>query len=334
MKNFVFLLCMALLKPKRNPPHDRKFLHNEIYESIKQRFRSVLLASTGIGPEAIISHLSEEIVSSCSEPDCSLLPDGSILSRILEIQKLADIEGGVGNLYSLYKKICPVHRPSPIFVQEGRKAKRSKGMSELNGNAHMEGLPPMAIPTLGACGCSGCSCDESGCELESSSSSSSAGEFSGNEEDDEEEEVTLKDDLEDEECPSASCLVDEKWLDELGVKLPLTKEEKEALEHYLIAATAKDCSIMITFSPVRGPKVQDVTLSEAEADSIGSLYSPKSPSIANYEDSDLILEDLNGTFHRVRIGVADLDPKPVSSIVKHFLRDRDMIKDFHDFLQK
>lgn len=65
-----------------------------------------------------------------------------------------------------------------------------------------------------------------------------------------------------------------------------------------------------------------------EGDSITTLYSPRSPSICNYADSDLILQDLGGAFHRVRIGVADLDPKPVSCVAKHFLRDRDMLADW------
>lgn len=76
------------------------------------------------------------------------------------------------------------------------------------------------------------------------------------------------------------------------------------------------------------------TLSEAEADSISTLYSPTSPSISNYEESDLILQDLHGTFHRVRIGVADLDPKPISCIVKHYLRDVDMLADFSAYKKR
>jgi hypothetical protein len=66
------------------------------------------------------------------------------------------------------------------------------------------------------------------------------------------------------------------------------------------------------------------------------MYPPPPPSSSSTTSSsfeegagDMVLVDLEGRMHRGRIGVADLAPKPLSCIVKHFLRDRDMLEDYH-----
>jgi len=95
--------------------------------------------------------------------------------------------------------------------------------------------------------------------------------------------------------------VDDKWLDEIQSNT-LTELDVLCIEHYLLAATAKDCSIMLTFSP----------LDSAEGDGDGSRKGT--------------IQDLNGNQHRIKIGVADLDPKPVTSIARHYIRDVDMLE--------
>ncbi|KAL0266489.1 UNVERIFIED_CONTAM: hypothetical protein PYX00_009009 [Menopon gallinae] len=66
---------------------------------------------------------------------------------------------------------------------------------------------------------------------------------------------------------------------------------------YLLATTAKDCSILIAFQKVP----------------------------VNVIDYDYFLKDLNGVHYAFNVGVSDLDPKPMSCIEKHKKRDYDAV---------
>ncbi|CAG7729969.1 unnamed protein product [Allacma fusca] len=48
------------------------------------------------------------------------------------------------------------------------------------------------------------------------------------------------------------------------------------------------------------------------------------------ETGDSVLQDLYGGFHRSRVGIVDLDPKPISAIIKHHLREAEMIKAYNN----
>jgi len=282
----IFLLCSALLKSKTGIEAGTSMSttlaeEEEEYMRLLTELRRVLEESPVMCHRdgTLIVRRKGESCIECSERP----PKRSILGRILEVQRLGE---GVDRIYQLYEKICPVHSKAAGVSP----ALKSHGFSSSS--------------TVGDCTWNS-SGEESGCEFGSSSSS----EFS---EDD--DEATLS--AEDIECPGLKCLESEKWLDEIpNITRVLEKKELLLLQQYLVAATAKDCSIMITFSPLRASP------NRVNEDS----------SSAGYEESDLILRDLNGNEHRVRLGVADLDPKPVSSIVKHFLRDREMVQDFLQF---
>lgn len=66
------------------------------------------------------------------------------------------------------------------------------------------------------------------------------------------EEDTLREELL--KCPGPHCLSLERWLDEVQATRELSPGQLADMEAYLIAATAKDCSIMITFSPISGER--------------------------------------------------------------------------------
>lgn len=106
LPNFVFLLATALLKPKRTPPFSpvcREF--NQIKAAIGDKLRERKFLENDIQDNIPGSMKDSKGCDATSLP----LPDGSILSRILDIQRMADIPGGVDSLYALHSRICPVH---------------------------------------------------------------------------------------------------------------------------------------------------------------------------------------------------------------------------------
>lgn len=98
-------------------------------------------------------------------------------------------------------------------------------------------------------------------------------------------------------CPSSACLRGPKvFLSGVRCCGGVVGEDELGLLHsYLVGATAKDCSIMVTFSPAPSG-LQDL--------------------------------DEGGRSWAVRVGVADLDPKPLSCVVNHYLRDLEMLSQF------
>ncbi|XP_021966659.1 uncharacterized protein LOC110861830 [Folsomia candida] len=378
LSNFVFLLCTALLKPKRTTPFSSV---SREFDRMKTNLAKALEETTLLPPPSC--------PSACEENDVPppLLPEGCILSRILDIQRMADVEGGVEAVYALHSRVCPVHSdqdddattgsPCDQHVIENlgdieKKKKKKKG-EELGASSSSSSENDDVFFEMDVHSNSSSSLDRSSSHrkkkktnahedmVSEESETSGLESLSQEEDDDDEDEVDDEvddegeedkyEDAEDEEvtmreeqcgsgrgpCPGPGCTSVEKWLDDLDrdkVQRSLSDKELADIESYLVAATAKDCSIMVTFSPIFGDRARARTLSEAEADSISTLYSPTSPSISNYEESDLILQDLHGTFHRVRIGVADLDPKPISCIVKHYLRDVDMLADFSAYKKR
>lgn len=256
----------------------------------------------------------------------SPLPDGCILSRILEIQKLAERQKhalkGDTSIYTIYQKICPVHCPKP---PRGRWMSSMMSSSGKLSESDDETTQLEVILT-------GDELDnfvDSGTETERMSDSESyEGCFDVSSTEDEEEdtitsgtETISKLSQISDVCPSTDCLACEKWLDEIEGWRSLSSSERSAAEMYLLAATAKDCSIMVTFSPTNNnyqeelPPEQDLPPSEA----------------CFYRNTDLLIGDLSGKSHRVRIGVADLDPKPVTTIVRHYLRDMEMIQAYKNY---
>ncbi|XP_067011376.2 inositol-pentakisphosphate 2-kinase [Anabrus simplex] len=78
------------------------------------------------------------------------------------------------------------------------------------------------------------------------------------------------------------------------------QNELSPVHRYLLATTAKDCSIMIAFQRLDIPPPVDVPDSH-------------------------VIHDLDGQCHVFNIGVSDLDPKPISCIEKHCKRDCDIL---------
>ncbi|CAH0383686.1 unnamed protein product [Bemisia tabaci] len=72
------------------------------------------------------------------------------------------------------------------------------------------------------------------------------------------------------------------------------------VQRYLLATTAKDCSILISFQRLHEPSKERIP-------------------------SCHLLRDLDNEPHVFNVGVSDLDPKPVSCIEKHKKRDCDVI---------
>lgn len=77
----------------------------------------------------------------------------------------------------------------------------------------------------------------------------------------------------------------------------------DPINAYLLATTAKDCSILIAF--------------QQTSDS----------------DSRQVVRDLNGTAFAFNIGVSDLDPKPMSCIEKHRRRDLEAVQSCIAYLE-
>lgn len=74
---------------------------------------------------------------------------------------------------------------------------------------------------------------------------------------------------------------------------------------YLLATTAKDCSILIAFQKVP----------------------------IHILDYEYCIKDLNGVHYAFNVGVSDLDPKPMSCIEKHKKRDYDAVVNCIDVLR-
>lgn len=185
----------------------------ELFDNLKVRIKETLLRSFTNWME----QASEDFHKKVCDANSDKLPEDSILSRVLYVQKLG--KWGVGRIYKLYPKFCPYHQTRTSSVKESN-------------------------------------------------------------------------------CPSKECLLGDRWLDEIPID-PNSMSELDVLclEHYLLAATAKDCSVMVTFSPI-----QDTT------------QNSRFP----------VIKDMDGNKHLLKIGVADLDPKPVTSIARHYIRDVDM----------
>ena len=113
-----------------------------------------------------------------------------------------------------------------------------------------------------------------------------------------------------EECPSKKCMSGEAWLDEVQSNR-LHPKELQCIQRHLLAATVKDCSIMLTFSPVS---------------SLSCDWS--------VENGGSILQDLQGRLHYSKVGIVDLDPKPLSALVKHYIREPEMLQAYFDLVEK
>jgi len=129
--------------------------------------------------------------------------------------------------------------------------------------------------------------------------------------------VNVQNDV-DYKCPGPKCLAIEKYWNEI-LELPNDKAEADFIYQYLLAATAKDCSIMVTFSSMRKTRSEGLIHHMMNED--------------NHKDvKGFIIHDLNERPHKIKIGVADLDPKPLSCIVKHYLRDNDMRQAYKEYV--
>lgn len=272
---------------------------------------------------------------SCND-EAGQLPEECILSRILAVQKLAERNKAAFNdessIYKIYQKICPVHSHNPKKDSRYRRWSPSRSPSsnwkpiKRDYDSESENAPKLNVVLTG---------DEldqfvdSGTETERMSDAESIEECFDVSSTEEEEEDTITGHLDDTllanpcstnfhqisfECPSSDCLSSEKWMDEIGNLSCLSDAELRATEMYLLAATAKDCSIMVTFSPINNNHAKNGS----------SLLEQVSNGIDR--DSDLLIKDLKEKTHRVRIGVADMDPKPVTTIVRHYLRDNEMLQ--------
>lgn len=396
LNSFVYLLCVALLKPTHIPDLAKCQQSNDTFNKVTQQLRKILSHTPP-------SQLYEKIISKAPQPkDCGSsnnlasssfgidekenfgkscndeaapLPEGCILSRILEIQKLAERQKGSfpgesASIYKIYQKICPVHSctwEKDVKTAAGRNRWSSSKIMSSNGSKLQsddddddERTPRLKVILTG---------DEldnfvdSGTETERMSDSESFEEGFDTCSTEEEEEDTITGGLEgfeshniptkilpqspifshrqvSYECPSASCLSSEKWLDEIDNLCWLSECERMATEMYLLAATAKDCSIMVTFSPTNNNSCEEgLSLAPVEVDpgvsgdhiSAATIKDPTSSTGCFYKDTDLIVEDLMEKTHRVRIGVADLDPKPVTTIVRHYLRDNEMLQAYTSY---
>ncbi|CAL8071798.1 unnamed protein product [Orchesella dallaii] len=333
INSFVYLLCMSLLKPKCSPgkskyPGNNSFnvitrqLHKILSHTPPSHLYSQILAKSPpmskgstIGGNTIGK---ENLGVSCND-EAFALPEGCILSRILEIQKLVECQKsgikGDPSIYKIYQKICPVHncKGKGISSHIPQNSSFVKSLAQLN-----------AQPILNVVLAEDDDSDDNFASSSENERLSDAESFeecfdtSSTEEDEDTLTMGLKfEDLKEPvfdshtfECPGPSCLGAEKWLDEIE-NLPLSEQETQSMELYLLAATAKDCSIMVTFSPT-----EDFSEQTNNSESNSCFY----------KDTDLLIDDLNKKTHRVRIGVADLDPKPVTTIVRHYLRDNEMLQ--------
>lgn len=93
------------------------------------------------------------------------------------------------------------------------------------------------------------------------------------------------------------------------------------LRRFLLSASAKDCSLMLTFKRVYSPSslVEKHASSSSEA-----AYSEGFVKILVQDNDDNKKEEV----YQYRIGVVDVDPKPVSKIPYYFNLDSDIVNHY------
>lgn len=348
LNDFVYLLCTALLKPKHIPDKAKFYQSNQCFQEISRQLLKILQS---IPPSELYAKIfsknphsqsclesTQTVQQSCNN-EAAPLPEGCILSRILDIQKLADRHSTAfkrdSSIYKIYQKICPVHAGNKSSAKT-ISSSTIMSSTDLDFNCRTTDTSPRLNVILTG---DSYDCDnfvDSGNETERMSDSESLEEAFDNSSTEEDEDETIMasvsydgeavsakcndskihnfhESFQELQCPSSACLTSEKWLDEIE-NLPLSEFEIMAVEMYLLAATAKDCSIMVTFSPTSNNcEEKEQKQSSCSTDS-------------NSKDTDILLQDLFSKMYSVRIGVADLDPKPVTTIVRHYLRDNEMFQ--------
>lgn len=217
VNNLVFLVTTALLRTESEEGLG-------LYEELRTALETALSGGPHPPPP------KGEGMGEC-RPSARPLPQHSILQRVLAAQRLGDVP--VDRIYAHFRRICPLHASS-------------------NHNH----TPPMAEVVVEGEGLfRGCGSERGSSETSGISSLSS--------EDEEEEEETVREELGEESpeehpavgplCPGPLCLqaTKEVWFEEEEGLVGLGEEEGKELEAYLIAAVAKDSSLMVTFSPLR-----------------------------------------------------------------------------------
>ena len=126
-------------------------------------------------------------------------------------------------------------------------------------------------------------------------------------------------------CPSGACFASEVWYDEECMKTRsqsvLTEEEDCRIQNFLISATAKDCSLMIAISNSNKGACASAT-TDGERESKGDC-----------DDRRMLhLNDLfGGCSYQVKLGLVDMDIKPLTCIPKQCVQDCDMLKSFKEY---
>ena len=87
-----------------------------------------------------------------------------------------------------------------------------------------------------------------------------------------------------------------------------TEAAFEVLRKYLVAATAKDCSIMITMAPIEGAQTADAfELTALQQDPFRGA---------------VLFDPLLQRLYRYKVAFVDLDLKPVGKVEEHFRLDQ------------
>jgi len=88
------------------------------------------------------------------------------------------------------------------------------------------------------------------------------------------------------------------------------------LRRFLLSASAKDCSLMLAFKPVSSGEVEAAANVSASSNE-GLVTVPKDISATGTEQH-----------YRYRIGVVDVDPKPISKMQYYFSLDTDIVNHY------
>lgn len=95
----------------------------------------------------------------------------------------------------------------------------------------------------------------------------------------------------------------------------------EAIRHYLIAATAKDCSIMITLQPLDAGAAP-VAESGEQANECAGIAQLQTDAAMGCVVSDAFFS----LIFRYKVAIVDLDLKPLWKVEEHFTLDQKIVK--------